>query len=210
MREDWVKCSFEDLLKYEQPTKYIVQNTDYNDSFKIPVLTAGKSFVLGYTNEKTGIFKKLPVIIFDDFTTSSKFVNFRFKVKSSAMKILLPTSELVNMKFTFYYMQVNKIRSDTHKRYWISIYAKKQIYLPPLPEQHRIVAKIEELFSKLDNVQESINQLQGILKPSTTGKIYQLRQSILKKAFEGNLVPQDPNDEPASELLKRIKANKEG
>ena len=111
MRKDWVKCSFEDLLKYEQPTKYIVESADYNDSFKIPVLTAGKSFILGYTNEKVGIFDKLPVIIFDDFTTSAQFVNFKFKVKSSAMKILLPTSELVNMKFTYYYMLVNKIRS---------------------------------------------------------------------------------------------------
>ena len=77
-----------ELLPFEQPTAYIVKSTDYNDSYSTPVLTAGKSFILGKTNEKYGIFDQLPVIIFDDFTTATQFVNFKFKVKSSAMKIL--------------------------------------------------------------------------------------------------------------------------
>ena len=54
----------------------------------IPVLTAGKSFVLGYTNETQGVYTQVPVVIFDDFTTDSKYVDFPFKAKSSAMKIL--------------------------------------------------------------------------------------------------------------------------
>ena len=77
-----------DLLEYEQPTAYIVESTDYSDSYSVPVLTAGKSFILGYTNEMEGVFDKTPVIIFDDFTTATQYVNFPFKVKSSAMKIL--------------------------------------------------------------------------------------------------------------------------
>ena len=84
-----------ELLSYEQPTKYIVDSTEYNDSFKTPVLTAGKTFILGYTNEKDNIFDQLPVIIFDDFTTATKYVDFKFKVKSSAMKILHINKELV-------------------------------------------------------------------------------------------------------------------
>lgn len=74
------------LLTYEQPTPYIVESTKYSDEYKTPVLTAGKSFIIGYTNEKNGIYDRLPVIIFDDFTTSSQYVNFKFKVKSSAIK----------------------------------------------------------------------------------------------------------------------------
>ena len=80
-----------DVVEYEQPTKYIVKSTDYNDDFEIPVLTAGQTFILGYTNEKDGIYKaskENPVIIFDDFTGAFKWVDFEFKVKSSAMKIL--------------------------------------------------------------------------------------------------------------------------
>lgn len=179
MREDWIECSFEDLLDYEQPTKYIVESTKYSDDYKIPVLTAGKTFIKGYTNETNGVFDNLPTIIFDDFTTASQFVNFKFKVKSSAMKILVPTSKLVNMQYVFYAMQVNRVRNDTHKRYWISVYAKKKILLPSLVEQRAIVAKIESLFSGLDNGIANLKKAQEQLK------IY--RQAVLKKAFEGEL-----------------------
>ena len=85
---EWEEMRLGDLLDYEQPTKYLVSSTDYQDDYPIPVLTAGKTFILGYTDEQGGIFTNLPVIIFDDFTTANKFVNFPFKAKSSAMKML--------------------------------------------------------------------------------------------------------------------------
>ena len=78
-----------DLLDYEQPTRYIVSSTDYDDTYDTPVLTAGQTFILGYTNETKGIYKASksnPVIIFDDFVTSFYLVDFDFKVKSSALK----------------------------------------------------------------------------------------------------------------------------
>jgi len=70
----WQKSKFEDVLQYEQPSKYIVKSTEYGDDYKTPVLTAGKSFILGYTDEKDGIFTDVPVIIFDDFTTDTKLL----------------------------------------------------------------------------------------------------------------------------------------
>ena len=72
----WQEYSLGELLPYEQPTPYIVESTDYNNNYKTPVLTAGKSFIIGYTNEPNGIYDKVPVIIFDDFTTSTQYVNF--------------------------------------------------------------------------------------------------------------------------------------
>ena len=102
MIKEWEIAKLEDVLDYIQPTNYIVASTKYSDSYTIPVLTAGKSFILGYTNEKNNIFDRLPTIIFDDFTTALKFVNFKFKVKSSAMKILVPTSSLVDVKYAYY------------------------------------------------------------------------------------------------------------
>lgn len=125
-----------EVLGYEQPTKYIVETTDYDDSFKTPVLTAGKSFLLGYTDDKDGIFKNVPAIIFDDFTTSFHYVEFPFKVKSSAMKILTAKEDFVDLKYV--YQQMKQVRIDTqlHKRYWISRFSNKEIPFPKIDIQN--------------------------------------------------------------------------
>lgn len=182
---DWAKVSLDRLLDYVQPTNYIVESTDYSDDYNVPVLTAGKTFIKGFTNETKGVFTNLPVIIFDDFTTATQFVKFQFKVKSSAMKILVPKVETYSLYLIFLWMQCNPMRSDTHKRYWISTYSKRQIPLPPLPEQRAIVKKIESLFSELDHGIASLKQAQDQLK------IY--RQAVLKKAFEGKYLKSKVN-----------------
>lgn len=173
-----------ELLYYEQPTPYIVESTDYNDAYGTPVLTAGKSFILGYTDEKEGIYDQLPVIIFDDFTTASQYVNFKFKVKSSAMKILTPVTELVLPKYIYYRMQIINFDHSTHKRYWIQQYSKIRVSVPPLPEQERIVARIEELFSQLDAGVETLKK--------TKAQLAVYRQAVLKEAFEGRLTASGP------------------
>ena len=152
--EEWAYVRLENVLNYEQPTEYIVESTDYRNEYKTPVLTAGKSFIIGYTNETTGIKNDLPVIIFDDFTTDSKFVNFPFKVKSSAMKILTADKLSIDTKYAYYVMQTVECDHETHKRYWISEYGRTIIGLPPLNEQLKIVNQIEYLFSLLDNRKE--------------------------------------------------------
>lgn len=166
-----------ELLSYEQPTPYIVESTKYSNTYKIPVLTAGKSFIIGHTNETTGIYDKLPVIIFDDFTTSSQYVNFKFKVKSSAMKILTANKELVLPKYIFYRMQIINFEHSTHKRYWIQQYSKLKVAIPSIDEQNRIVSRIEELFSELDKGVETLQVIKEQLA------VY--RQAVLKDAFEG-------------------------
>ena len=149
----WVVTNFETILEYEQPTKYIVHDTNYKPTYKTPVLTAGKSFILGYTNETDNIFDDLPVIIFDDFTTESKFVDFSFKVKSSAMKILHINQDLVLPKYAFYLMQATEIGHDNHQRYWISTYSQEIVALPPINEQERILTALEHYFNLLDTLQ---------------------------------------------------------
>lgn len=141
---DFDRVKLLDVLDYEQPTKYIVESENYDDSFKTPVLTAGKSFLLGYTNETEGIYSDhLPVIIFDDFTTATKYVEFPFKVKSSAMKILKEKKELANIKYLYYLIQQIEFNASEHKRYWISQYSQLEIPLPPLEIQEQIVKEIE-------------------------------------------------------------------
>lgn len=158
MPSGWVVTNFETLLEYEQPTKYIVSDTNYKPTYKTPVLTAGKSFILGYTNETDNIFDDLPVIIFDDFTTESKFVDFKFKVKSSAMKILHINQDLVLPKYAFYLMQATEIDHDNHQRYWISTYSQEIVALPPINEQERILTTLEHYYNLLDTLQWALKR----------------------------------------------------
>lgn len=142
-----------EVLDYEQPTKYIIKSTEYDNIYKIPVLTAGQSFILGYTNESDGIYKankENPVIIFDDFTTSFHWVDFEFKVKSSAMKMLKIKKDVdVNFRFIYFAMKcIHYVPSD-HARHWISQYSKFKIPIPPLAIQEEIV-KILNSFTELE------------------------------------------------------------
>lgn len=133
-----------ELLDYEQPTKYIVESTDYDNSYNIPVLTAGQTFILGYTNENFGIYKaslEIPTIIFDDFTTSFHWVDFDFKVKSSAMKMLRPKETFEgSFKYIFYAMKCIKYEAVDHSRHWISKYSQFEIPVPPIEVQEEIVS----------------------------------------------------------------------
>ena len=145
-----------ELLEYIQPTKYIVKNTNYSNNYNIPVLTAGQTFILGYTNEKTGIYKaskKNPVIIFDDFTTSNHFVEFDFKVKSSAMKILIPKTK-DSFKFIYYCMENITYIPKEHSRQWIQTFSEFKIPLPPIKVQEKIV-EILDKFSELETELET-------------------------------------------------------
>lgn len=166
-----------DVLDYEQPTKYIVESENYNDSFKTPVLTAGKTFILGYTNETKGIFNdELPVIIFDDFTTATKFVDFPFKVKSSAMKILKAKKELAEIKYLYYMMQQIEFNASEHKRYWISQYSRIEIPLPPLEIQRQIVAEIEGYQEIIDGAKQIVNNYKPTIKINPDWEMVELEQ----------------------------------
>ena len=153
--DGWTVCRLEQITNYEQPTAYIVNSTTYDDSYLTPVLTAGKSFIIGYTNETAGIYSNLPCIIFDDFTTDSKKVDFPFKVKSSAMKILKIHKD-IEIDYVAMFMSITRLVGDTHKRYWISEYSKLEIPIPPKAEQKRIVYAVREIFTQLDEIMESL------------------------------------------------------
>ena len=151
----WCKCRLEDIVEYEQPQAYIVNSTDYDDNYITPVLTAGKSFIIGYTNETEGIYQNTPCIIFDDFTTDSKLVDFPFKVKSSAMKILKVADD-IEIEYVAMFMSITRLIGDTHKRYWISEYSKLCIPIPPRKEQKRIINAVKAMLGKLDAIMEDL------------------------------------------------------
>jgi type I restriction enzyme S subunit len=135
----WQVRRLADLLSYEQPGRFLVRTTKQLPSGRVPVLTAGKTFLLGYTNETHGVYRDHPVVIFDDFTTASQYVDFDFKAKSSAMKILSARPG-ADLRFVFERMQLIQFPVQDHKRYWISEYSQQTIEVPDLDEQQAIAA----------------------------------------------------------------------
>ncbi|MEL7666134.1 MAG: N-6 DNA methylase [Candidatus Shapirobacteria bacterium] len=167
----WNMVELEEILDYEQPTKYIVKSVDYQDYYPTPVLTAGKTFILGYTNEKDGIYnKKIPVIIFDDFTSATKLVNFPFKVKSSAMKILQTKDDRADITFVYYMIQSIKFTTDQHKRLWLSEFSKYKIPLPPLEVQKQIVGELDGYQKIIDGAKQIIENWKPTFKINPTWK----------------------------------------
>ncbi|HBA3588868.1 TPA: restriction endonuclease subunit S [Escherichia coli] len=144
-----------EITKYEQPTKYLVKAKDYHDTYTIPVLTAGKTFILGYTNETHGIYQasKAPVIIFDDFTTANKWVDFDFKAKSSAMKMVTSCDDNKTLlKYVYYWLNTlpSEFAEGDHKRQWISNYSQKKIPIPCPDNPEKSLAIQSEIVRILD------------------------------------------------------------
>ncbi|MUU68717.1 restriction endonuclease subunit S [Helicobacter pylori] len=191
-----------EVLEYDQPNKYCVTSKEFDESYPTPVLTAGKTFILGYTNEKDNIYqasKSSPVIIFDDFTTATQWVDFPFKVKSSAMKILLPKNPTINIRFIFFYMQTIPYNiSGEHTRQWISRYSQITIPIPPLEIQQEIV-KILDAFTELNT------ELNTELKARK--KQYQYYQNMLLDFNDINSNHKDAKEKLAQKPYpKRLKS----
>ena len=165
----WEEKTLGEVLSYIQPTPYIVDSTVY-DSAGIPVLTAGKTFVLGYTDEADGIFTNLPTIIFDDFTTESRYINFPFKVKSSAIKMLTLKDDNNDLYFLYSLMSTIDFTVGAHKRYWISEFQNLIVSIPSLPEQRKIASCLSSLDTLLEKQQERIT----LLKTHKKGLLQQL------------------------------------
>ena len=166
----WDTTTFSKLLNYERPENYIVTNTNYRKN-GIPVLTANKSFILGYTNEPN-VYNKGEAIIFDDFTLENKFVNFPFMIKSSAIKIL--TSKVnYSLYFIFQLLQHTKFIKEGHARHYISVVQKQIVKIPPSYEEQE---SISDTFSR---IQSLIKLQQNKIDQYTTLKKYLLQKMFI-------------------------------
>ncbi len=169
---EWEEKMLGEALTYEQPPKYIVKY-DILEEGTTPVLTANKSFILGYTNEEIGIYKNHPVIIFDDFTTLSKYVDFDFKIKSSAIKILKETSGF-SLKYIYNLIQIIDFQVGEHKRHYISEYRHLKVKIPKLKEQTAIAQVLSDMDAEIEllevRLQKTEQLKQGMMQELLTGR----------------------------------------
>ena len=177
--EQWISTELSSLLDYERPDLYIVESDNYKNE-GIPVLTANKSFILGYTDEKNNIYSRVPVIIFDDFTTEKKYVDFPFKVKSSAIKILKPKGNNV-LKFVFELMNTINFEAKEHKRYYISTYQKLFVYVPKDVKEQQNIA---DCLSSTDDLIDAESRKLKVLE--------KYKKGLMQKLFpaEGKTLPE--------------------
>ena len=160
--DDWQTKTLGSLLDYEQPTPFLVISTDYLEFSSVPVLTAGKTFILGYTDEEHGVYKSLPVILFDDFTTACQWVDFPFKVKSSAAKILSGRVGVSDTKFMHEYLsRLSYVPSD-HQRHWISVFSSIEVIVPPFKEQKAIAEALSDVDALIDSLEALLTKKRNI------------------------------------------------
>ena len=173
----------------KQREKYLLQNNDIIFVNTNSVELVGKSAI--FTFDKPCLY-------------SNHLTRLRANISILNPKLLLYYIHFKWMNYEFRIMCKKWINQAAVNTAQVKQF---QIPLPPLPEQKRIVSKIESIFDRIDAKQKEIKKLELQLK-SVPDSITALKGSILKLAFEGKLVPQDPNDEPASVLLEKIKSQK--
>ena len=171
---EWEVKLLGDLLTYERPDHYIVTSTSYSSQGDIPVLTANKAFILGYTTETSGICTDLPAIVFDDFTTDNKFATVPFKVKSSAIKILRPRNDRTNLRFLFEQMQMIRFPVGEHKRHYISDYQNIKLPIPEYDEQFAVISILSDMDAEISALEQHRNKAkdikQAMMQDLLTGK----------------------------------------
>ena len=171
----WEQRKFENIFNYERPDKYIVNSTEYLEFGPTPVLTANKAFILGYTTEKNKYVNSHESIIFDDFTLDTKFVDFPYMVKSSAIKILtLKDEKKDNIRFNFELLSNHRFNMLGHARHYISVVQPEEVFTTNKQEQN----KIGELFTNLDNL--------ITLHQRKCDNLINVKKSLLEKMFPKN------------------------
>ena len=197
--EGWVWVKLAEIIEKVPLTGKKLKQSEYQEKGILPVIDQGRLFIGGYTNkEDLKVCCEFPVIVFGDHTRVVKYVDFDFVAGSDGVKVIEPQKAFYPKLF-YYFVQMIQLPDKGYARHF-QFLEKSLIPIPPFPEQHKIIEEIERRFSVADEVEKVVEE--------SLKQAERLRQSILKKAFEGKLVPQDPSDEPAEKLLERIRTEK--
>lgn len=220
--DGWIWISIEQVAQVETGATPLRTNTKYYDGGEIPWVTSGSlndSFIneadefitelaIKETNAKVFPIHALLIAMYGEGKTRGKVSELLIEAATNqacAALLFEGTAEsirpYIKIFFEKNYEDIRRLSSGgVQPNLNLSIIKATKIPLPPLDELESIIKEIENNLAQMDEVNTSLNQ--------NMKRADNLRQSILKLAFKGNLVPHDPNDQPASMLLDRIKAGR--
>ena len=206
--EKWKVAHIETVTTSIASKQYQIAASEFKTEGKHPVVSQSKEYVIGYCDDDSKLFHhEEPVVIFGDHTTEVKYIDFDFVVGADGVKIFEPISNVLSVKFLkyvleFYSTGLENVGGYTRHYKYIK---DKALPLPPLEEQHRIVAKIEELLPLVDRYAASYEKLEQFNAKFPED----MKKSILQYAIQGKLVEQRPEEGSAEELYKAIQEEKQ-
>ena len=206
--DNWRLAHLESITKNIPSKQYQILESQVLADGRFPVISQSKAYSIGFSNEADRVYHHdRPVIIFGDHTSEVKFVEFDFVVGADGVKIFEPIDDIIVGKFLFYIFQfysrdLSKIGGYSRHYKYIK---NKPFPLPPLAEQKRIVAKIEELLPYIDHYEQAWSKLEQFNSRFPED----MKKSLLQYAIQGKLVEQRPEEGTAEELFTQIQEEKQ-
>ena len=184
------------VRKVSIPAQNKIKQKDYLTKGTYPVIDQGHELIGGYTDDPSKLVRcRLPVIVFGDHTKAVKYITFPFAAGADGIKVL-EVAEGIDPRFLFYATKylTYKIENKGYARHYQFV-EKKGVSIPELPEQQRIVARIEELFSQLDDAEATLQK--------TKAQLAVYRNAVLNEAFSDK-----ENLHSLDSYLKQIESGK--
>lgn len=197
--QGWRWVRFEEFLKDETDGRRKLPERDYLEAGPYPVVDQGTSHFGGFSDRSDLVHPaKRPVVVFGDHTRAVKFVQPPFIQGADGVRVLTPLTG-VSVRYAYYALLGARLPTKGYSRHMK--FVRRTLWpLPPEADQLQIVGYLDSAFARVDRIEAEAVRVRALLD--------RLEAAILGKAFRGELVPQDPDEEPASVLLDRIRAER--
>ena len=173
----WEYIPFENCLE-KTKIKFKLPKKDYRESGEYPIVSQEENLISGYHDDISYIFKVAkPIVVFGDHTLALKYIDFDFIVGADGVKILQP-KKTINPKYFYYVLKALMPKMTGYARHY-KLLKKLDIPVPPLPEQERIVAKLDTAFAEIDEAIKLTVEKEAALK------------SLKKSILSSKLMPED-------------------